>query len=668
MRLAIYNALVNRKQGIAYRYHKFHDGTTGLKKFVSWLYLLWLNFAYYVLFCHGLGRKPEAAFYETKNIPYNESESALAYKSGLMPASELINRLKEYDVVSFDVFDTLIFRPFSEPADLFYFVGEKMGIQDFRSLRIKAESKAREIVHKTSEGYEVTLTQIWEELEKETGLNAEEGIRIETETEENLCFANPYMLEVWNALKKAGKKLIIVSDMYLPETTIKGILEKNGFTGAERIYISNEFGINKYEGRLYKKVKEDIQINAPGAKLIHVGDNPRSDLKMAKANGIEAILYPNVNRMQLSYRPYDMSLMTGSAYRGIVNSHIYNGLEKYSMEYEYGYIYGGLFVLGYCKFIHDYFLNERPDKLLFLSRDGDILKKVYDFLYPGNPTEYVLWSRKAAVKLMASHDKNDYFRRFIDHKASLGISVGEALDSMELSSVKGKLPKDISADSMLTSSNKDKLREFIEKNWSLVNESYEEQMDAAKAFFSNLLTGCSKAVCIDIGWAGSGALSISYLCEKVWKIPCTITGLIAGTNTPYNSEPDTSEPFLQSGKLVSFLFSQSHNRDLLKKHNPGEGYNVFWELLLASPNPCFEGYYSDGPHFGDSDIDAGKAEEIQKGITDFVSDYTTGFASYPYMLNISGRDAYAPVLAASGNGLKYLHTIEARFDMEIGVK
>ena len=38
------------------------------------------------------------------------------------------------------------------------------------------------------------------------------------------------------------------------------------------------------------------------------------------------------------------------------------------------------------------------------------------------------------------------------------------------------------------------------------------------------------------------------------------------------------------------------------------------------------------------------------------------------MLNISGRDAYAPILAASGNGLKYLHTIEAGFDTEIGVK
>ncbi len=668
MRLAIYNALVNRKPGIAYRYHKFHDGTSGIKKFVSWLYLLWLNFAYYILLCHFLGVKPQAEYYESKNLPIKKSESENAVKSGPMPASNLINKVKEYDIISFDVFDTLIFRPFSEPADLFYFVGEKLGIQDFKNLRINAESRARQIVHKTSEGYEVTLEQIWEELEKETGLNAKEGIRIETETEEKLCFANPYMLEVWNALKDAGKELIIVSDMYLPSSVIKGILDKNGFTGAQRIYISNEYGINKYEGRLYGKVKDDLLKASPSARMIHVGDNPRSDGKMAIKNGFDSILYPNVNRMQLSYRPYDMSAIIGSAYRGAVNSHIYKGLETYSMEYEYGFIYGGLFVIGYCNYIRDYFLNEKPDKLLFLSRDGDILKKVYDYLYPGDPTEYVLWSRKAAVKLMASYDKHDYFRRFIDHKISGGITVGEVLDSMELPELKTELPDKISEQVILDNKNAKDLKEFLNKNWNVVNEAYKEQEIAAKAYFTELLSNCSKAVCIDIGWAGSGALSISYLCEKVWNIPCSITGLIAGTNTPYNSEPDASEPFLQSGKLKSYLFSQSHNRDLLKKHNPSADYNVFLELLLSSPNPCFDGYYPDGPRYGSADIDIRKAEEIQKGITDFVRKYADRFSAYPYMFRISGRDAYAPVLAASGRGEKYLRKIASGFDLEKGVK
>ena len=40
------------------------------------------------------------------------------------------------------------------------------------------------------------------------------------------------------------------------------------------------------------------------------------------------------------------------------------------------------FVLGYCQFIHQYVKNHDVDKLLFLSRDGDVIKKVYEVLYP----------------------------------------------------------------------------------------------------------------------------------------------------------------------------------------------------------------------------------------------------------------------------------------------
>lgn len=48
-----------------------------------------------------------------------------------------------YDVLSFDVFDTLILRPFAEPSDLFILVGEELGIMDFCEIRKKAEEDAR---------------------------------------------------------------------------------------------------------------------------------------------------------------------------------------------------------------------------------------------------------------------------------------------------------------------------------------------------------------------------------------------------------------------------------------------------------------------------------------------------------------------------------------------
>lgn len=48
---------------------------------------------------------------------------------------------------------------------------------------------------------------------------------------------------------------------------------------------------------------------------------------------------------------------------------------------------------------------------------------------------------------------------------------------------------------------------------------------------------------MDIGWAGSGAIALDYLVQNVWKLPCSITGAIAGTNSVHNFEVDASEFF-----------------------------------------------------------------------------------------------------------------------------
>ena len=58
---------------------------------------------------------------------------------------------------------------------------------------------------------------------------------------------------------------------------------------------------------------------------------------------------------------------------------------------------------------------------------------------------------------------------------------------------------------------------------------------------------------------------------------------------------------------------------------------------------------------------------MQKGILEFVAQYTQYFSKYPYMFNISGRDAYAPMLLAASHNEKYLKTIEKKFDLEVNV-
>lgn len=669
LRAKIYHFLVNRKPGIRQRYHRFHDGTTGMKKVVSWFYLLWLNFCYYVLFCRFLGEQTEFPVYEEKKPPCAESESVLANRDR-KSVLETVSFLMQYDVISFDIFDTLIFRPFSEPTDLFFFLGERTGILDFKRLRMQAEAEARVQKYKEEKHYEIKLSDIWSRLENEIGVTKEQGMQMEQALEMEFCYANPFMQQVFTQLREHGKRIVITSDMYLSKAFLSELLQKNGYGGYEELYVSCEYEKSKAEGSLYEVVKGAYPDTD---SMIHVGDNPVSDVKNAKKHGFEVFYYPNVNRNALLYRSYDMSAVVGGAYRGIVNNKLYNGTEQLPMEYEYGYIYGGLFVLGYCNFIHTYAREHGIDKLLFLSRDGDILRQAYAVLFPEEKTEYVYWSRAAATKLMARYNRYDFFRRYLYHKADGTYTLEQILKSMRLEFLLDRLLQRLPHEIYLTSGNVSQVKRFLEANWQEVTAVYDRESKAAELYYKKVLGDSRNALAVDIGWAGSGAIALDYLVQKVWKLPCSITGAVAGTNSVHNFEVDASEIFLQNGKLAAYLYAQSFNRDLWKKHDPNTDDNIFFELLLTSPTPQFLGFELDEVSgevlylFGKMDANPEGMKEIQSGILDFVRDYQKHFSRYPYLFCVSGRDAYAPILAASGNKKAYLKALKKKFEFEANV-
>lgn len=714
MRLEIYNFLVNKHPGIKKRYHAMHDDSTGLIRVLSHFYLLWLNFAYYILFMHHLGVDKKTDVYELKNleIKRTELEKFRAEHPGI-DVEHFVKELSKHEVISFDIFDTLIFRPFSEPGDVFFLLGEKLELLDFKGMRMRAEWEARlirseaireKIKKEKKRGvksnlkvdFEVSLDDIWNRMEVITCLDANAGKTLEEETEMEICYANPFMKTVYDRLIAMGKRIIITSDMYLSEEFLKKLLEKNGYSGYERIFISNKYHKSKSDGRLFDVVRKEL---GEDTDIIHCGDNLHSDIKMASEHGLATLHYPNVNANALLFRPFDMSPIIGGAYRGIVNNKIYGSDSDFrpTMEYEYGYVYGGLFVTGYCAYIHNYAKLHGMDKLLFLSRDGDIIKQVYDKMYPSEAdcTEYAYWSRKAATILTFDLDRNDYYRRFLYHKVNQEYKISEILASMELedlgSTIDGFTLANRRVDLIgeegrkvvlhledeLTDKNVHVLRVCLDGLAERIRAVYHNRDAAAKAYYKKMLQGCDKALAIDIGWAGSGAIAIRRLCREKWGIPCDVFGMIAGTNTVHNAEPYQTETFLQSGVMNAYLYSQSHNRDLLKKHDPAKDYNIFWELLLGSPTKSFRGFKlnpdgSIGYDFGSYDDNLDGIRDVQAGIRDFADDYMKAFGSpehgyFQEMYRISGRDAYAPIIVASSHKEKYLKAVESKFELEPNV-
>ena len=116
-----------------------------------------------------------------RRLPYLEgAESELSRRRNAMYFAK---DLLQFDVISFDIFDTLVFRPFKKPTDLFMIVGGRLNCLDFHKIRQNAEKAARiEKFNKTG-SYEITLEDIYAKVERMTGIPADIGVKTEFQTE-----------------------------------------------------------------------------------------------------------------------------------------------------------------------------------------------------------------------------------------------------------------------------------------------------------------------------------------------------------------------------------------------------------------------------------------------------------------------------------------------------
>lgn len=656
MRARLIRLLLGRSPVIREKFRRFREKGGGRLR--GLFYLLWLQLLY--------GWRPDAVEPERLRLYARGSESSLSRRAS---PEEFARELSRYDALSFDVFDTLIFRPFSDPADLFYLVGMELTYPDFRRIRMEIEARARRRKQAATGSAEVTFEEIWTAMEEASGIPREDGMRAEFGWEVRCCTPNPYMRRVVRELLAEGKKVFAVSDMYLGEARIRRLLEGCGYTGLAGCLVSGDEGASKWEGGLYRVLRERL---GPEASALHVGDNPRADVRQAARAGFSARLYPNVHQTGGRYRTRDMSPFVGSLYRGLVDIRLHSGLAVYSRAYEYGFVYGGLFAVGYCRFIHAYAEAQGVDRLLFLSRDGAALLRAYRLLYPeeGERAVYAYWSRLAAVKVTAGAFKAEYIRRFLDHKAGGGFSLRRVLAGMELEDWLPDLCRSIGAHPAdpLTHKNLESVKSYVQSRWPEVLERYAPQVEAAGRYYAGLLRNCRRAAAVDIGWAGSGAVMLDHAVNRQWGLDCPVAGLLAGTLSAPMPEADGAEPFFLSGGLVSYLFSAGENRDLWKGHDPARGDNLYWERLLGSPEGSLLGFYPDGQggtalRFQPPPARPDRIAAIHEGLLDFVRLFLETERRLGVAVPVSGRDAYAPMLAVCDRkNRRFRQELEALLD------
>lgn len=675
MKDKLYYYFAKKNKGVQREYEPYvetHLEEHKKKPWKHWWMLMRLNWHYRImhrdtwLYLKPLESKPlESKPLESKPLESKplESKQAESKTSGSkLPArwhlpylegseSEISNRrsaihyakdLMQYDVISFDTFDTLILRPFSKPVDLFMLVGKRLNKTEFCRIRIEAEKRAREKATVERGNREVTIYDIYTIIEERTGIPAEKGVQIEFETELRYCFANPYMKRVFRLLQEQGKTIIIVSDMYLPHDMMEKLLVKAGYVGYDKLYVSCDYSCSKSTQSLYQYVKRDYI----GKKIVHIGDNVYSDIQCAEKAGITTRYYKNVHEIGNPYRADGMSELVGSAYAGIVNTHLHNGIKTYSPYYEYGFIYGGFYILGFCNWMHQKAKKEEIDKILFLSRDGAIYQRVFNMLFDDVPNEYFLWSRIANTKYTLLKNRDDFLKRLVLYRAMspAPTTIASLFNALSLEGLSEFLPNyRLSLDTLIVREVVVPLERLFIDHWDIVCNSFKKEKEMVHQYVVDKIGDAKKVAVVDVGWLGSGPMGLKYLIEEEFGINCCVSCWQVAVRPPIHTDNLAD---LMDETIEPYMFSRMYNRNNFDTHtNTNRGLNnIFFEMFTQDVTPSYSGMDQNANFLFDIPETESYAyiREIHEGIVDFCKEYYSTFKEDAIMFNISGYDAYLP--------------------------
>lgn len=329
--------------------------------------------------------------------------------------AELLERINHADVVSFDLFDTLIMRQTLSASDVLEHVNcrlqeQEISISDFGKKRLESEKRLSQ--HKAP-----NLIEIYSDLLKKTEYADEIG-NIKAENLAELEYATDLELlvprrEVCNILKNAvasGKRVYVVSDTYYSKEQLRIILEKCGITSYTDIFASSDYGTGKTQ-QLFGILKG----NEKEKKYLHIGDDIVADVEHAAKWGVEACqiysgseLLDMVGGLGLTEYANTLSerLKIGIFISKIFNSPFqFEAMDKsirITDAFDIGYLLCAPMISDFVLWFQRMVKELNLSNIWLSARDGYFIKKMYayllDYYQEKDESVYFLTSRIAAIR------------------------------------------------------------------------------------------------------------------------------------------------------------------------------------------------------------------------------------------------------------------------------
>lgn len=304
---------------------------------------------------------------------------------------------------SFDIFDTCFVRSCGFPHNVFDILAIRIlgnncspSIKaDFVNIRLQAEEKARKIKSK-----EITLSDIYN-LCDFSGISNYPKDYIqnkEIEVEQEVLVPVYSISEQITKLHQKGHNIYYISDMYLPESFIKELLQAHGFwEKGDKLYVSCTSGKTKHDGTLFDLIAKENNIKFKN--WYHWGDNKYSDYYIPRKKGIQAQL---INHKFSHYEKYilnDYFIAEGFEHQRLAG--IQKAIRLSQPATPQNILACDIIIPLLTSFVYNILEDAQKKgihKLFFLARDGYILYYIAKLIsqdYPYINISYFYTSRSA---------------------------------------------------------------------------------------------------------------------------------------------------------------------------------------------------------------------------------------------------------------------------------
>ena len=487
-----------------------------------------------------------------------------------MTKEKFCKKLLKYDVISFDIFDTLITRKIYDPEDINAFIENKLvGIElkaPFSEMRRKAEAHANEVKQ-----HDVNIDEIYFSMMDLYGYTEDEinGIKgLEVDLEVEFTVPRKDMLDVLRFLVKHNKKVVLTSDMYLNKYIIERMLDKCGYkkdVHYHKIYLSNDKNLRKDTTTMWNY----LRLLYKGVKFIHIGDNVESDYNIPISFGLKAIHIDNPRQKLIKTELYNYlkyaiehKNLSDSLYLGyIINVEIFNSPFANDINDLSLFSKVQIAPMIYELLRHIDTNSKKDDKLLFLAREGYNLQKLYKeyckiFNLKEKPNYYFLASRKATISALINNEEEIVKSLNKDYSGSLKTLLKNVYDvNYKGRDIPVKLPDDL-----------DRIKKDVLNYSKDIIDKSAEYRDAYLEYIKEILPDTKDMVIVDLGYSGTIQYNLSRMLKKDLK------GL-------YLTNSDSVKKYSKNSELI-FAYDIKDNKDYLRIYN----YSLILEYFLSAPH------------------------------------------------------------------------------------